>query len=158
MVGDTYCTTNDVRGWYTYRPYYKLYFADKTVADHTYQYNWTDWLRNPGAQSTDPEKDDYEPATYGAALPPSEFICGMPDDVEYNHSDEYSIYTQNNKYPVQLSAYTEYYIKTRYRNGVKLGGTHNGMDNGNSLLLYSLDTSIDMNVETRIPGDRKSVV
>ena len=152
MVGDTYCTTNDVRGWYTYRPYYKLYFADKTVADHTYQYNWTDWLRNPEAQSTDPEKDDYEPATYGAALPPSEFICGMPDDVEYDHSDVYSIYTQDNKYPVQLSAYTEYYIKTRYRNGVKLGGTHNGMDNGNSLLLYSLDTSIDMNVETRIPG------
>ena len=130
MVGDTYCTTNDVRGWYTYRPYYKLYFADKTVADHTYQYNWTDWLRNPE----------------------SEFICGMPDDVEYDHSNVYSIYTQDNKYPVQLSAYTEYYIKTRYRNGVKLGGTHNGMDNGNSLLLYSLDTSIDMNVETRIPG------
>ena len=152
MVGDTYCTTNDVRGWYTYRPYYKLYFADKTVADHTYQYNWTDWLKNPEAQSTDPEKDDYEPATYGAELPPSEFICGMPDDVEYDHSNVYSIYTQDNKYPVQLSAYTEYYIKTRYRNGVKLGGTHNGMDNGNSLLLYSLDTSIDMNVETRIPG------
>ena len=151
-VGGTYCTTNDVRGWFTYRPYYKIYFADKTVADHTYQYNWVDSQRNPSAQITDPDADDYTPAVYGFALPPSEFIHGVPDDAQYDHSDKYTVYTQDNEYPVMVSAYTDYYTKTRYRNGVKVGGTHNGMENGNTLLLYSVDTSIDLNVETKIAG------
>lgn len=148
-VGDTYCTTNDVRGWITYRPYYKMYYADHTQAENTYRFDWIQMQKNTDQQTTDSTKDDYVPPVYGAALPSGTFFYTDHPDVP---EEVWKAYTQNDRFPIGLSDYTSGYIKSRYRNGIKVGGTHNGMHQGNSLLLYSIDTSVDLNVETKVSG------
>ena len=161
LVGDTYCTTNDVRAWYTYRPYYKLDYYDGVNYENSYNFNWVSMQLNPEQQTTDRTRDDFVPPVYGAALPPQVFMNiaeGYEEEGDYIMTPEeralaeqvYHDYTQQGRFPIQLSAYTSNYIKSRYRNGVKVGGTHNGMDKGNSLLLYSVDTSVDLNVATKI--------
>ncbi len=162
MVGNTYCTTNDVRAWYTYRPYYKLDYYDGVHYQNSYQFKWTDMQYNTDQQTTNPNSDDYVPPIYGAVLPKNVFmnipLTSEPTEAEQMTEEEramadevYHIYTQEGKFPIQLSAYTDHYIKSRYRNGVKVGGTHNGMDKGNSILLYSVDVEVDLNVNTLIP-------
>ena len=42
----------------------------------------------------------------------------------------------------QSHSYWDGYIKTEYADGSKVGGTHNGYYSGNSLLLYTLESSI----------------
>ena len=42
----------------------------------------------------------------------------------------------------QSFSYWDGYIKTEYADGSKVGGTHNGYYSGNTLLLYTLDSSI----------------
>ena len=69
MVGNTYCTTNDVRAWYTYRPYYKLDYYDGVHYQNSYQFKWTDMQYNTDQQTTNPNSDDYVPPIYGAVLP-----------------------------------------------------------------------------------------
>lgn len=173
-VGDTYCTTNDVRAWYTYRPYYKLDYSDGLHYKNSYGYLWTQMQINTDEQTTDPDRDDYKPRKYGAVLPPEVFMDydydaedpdappGAPSpDLVVSEEDKqrardiYYIYTQQGAHPIMLSSYTDYYIKTRYRNGVKVGGSHNGMNQGNSLLLYTVDTRVDLNVESKEAGTNR---
>ena len=142
-VGQTYCTTNDVRAWTTYRPTYKKYFAlgNSVVYANTYNYVWQNMLYDTkvyGAYGENTLK------VYGKALPPEQHFT--------SDEETYQAYTENEAYKDLIEVYTApaHYIKTRYRNGTTVGGTHNGMQNGNSILLYSIDTSIQFNVYTKI--------
>ena len=167
-VGQTYCTTNDVRAWYSYRPHYKLDYYENLNYAKQYSFNWVEMQHNTDEQTTDPSKDDYKPPVYGSVLPPGVFM-NIPDDSETNTMtvDEraqaaavYSVYTQSGSeygpHPIQCEEYSNGYIKSEYRNGVKVGGTHNGMNIGNSVLLYSVDTSIKLNVETKIAHSNRT--
>ncbi len=130
-TGKTYCTTNDVRGWITYRPHYKIYYANNTVDEHTYGFNWTD-------MEYANEQNGIKP--YGAALDTGSDIEALP------------AYTEDGKYPVALRCDNDGYIKTQYQNGTKIPGTHTGVIRGNTLLLYTLNTSIEIGVTKLIEG------
>lgn len=144
-VGKTYCTTNDVREWLTYRPYYKMYYYDNTLDQNIYTFNWHDIVykeKDRGDDSGETVK------AYGAVLDSG------------SGYDSLGYYTQNGKFKVNLDGYSKDYVKTRYQNGTKVQGTHVGgnsdrrspMFDGNTLLLYSIDTSIDINVNTKVEG------
>ncbi len=151
-VGDTYCTTNDVRCWYTFRPYYKMYYSDHTVEENTYSFNWINMQHNPDEQTTDPTRDDYVPPCYGAVMDSGSFFDG---DTPVRPEEIWAAYSVNDRFGIGLGEYTKHYVKSRYRNGNKLGGTHNGMDKGNCLLLYSIATNVEINVETKEPGTNR---
>ena len=144
-VGKTYCTTNDVREWITYRPYYKMYYYENSLDQNIYTFNWHDidyYEKDRGEDSEEKVK------AYGAVL------------ASGSGYESLNYYTQDGKFDVDLAGYSKDYVKTRYQNGTKVQGTHVGgnsdkrspMFDGNTLLLYSLDTSININVDTKVEG------
>ena len=141
-VGNTFCTTNDVRGWLTYRPHYKVYYSQGTQKQHIYQFNWADEQHAFSSGKTKSGADADGLTVFGAGLNAGETYIG-----------KLSYYTQDGEYPVTIDvngSEEDEYVKTRYRNGLQVPGTHNGMSRGNTLLLYSLDTSIALNVATKV--------
>ena len=139
-VGQTYCTTNDVRAWTTYRPHFKVYYASGTQKDHVYGFDWADQTYSENVNS---EGEPCEGLTvYGAALQKGRSYSG---NLPYYTQTEGGV----EKYPVTLETYADNYIKTRYRNGIQVQSSHNGMQRGNTLLLYSLDTELLINIETK---------
>ena len=145
-TGDTYCTTNDVRTWTTYRPYYKLYSvldgsekpdgSTYSLRDITYQFNWADV--------------SYGANALGAALPTGTvYVAGAGDNVVENadYND-----TRGGFVATRPARYEDGYIKTEYSGGNKVTGTHTGALSGNTLLLYTLDTSINIGINTRAAG------
>jgi len=159
MTGDTYCTTNDVRAWTTYRPHYKLYAAMNGMnlptehdtptnpddgkyhlTDLTYQFNWADV---PYAQNA-----------YGAVLAPGDVYVSTKDTDNVVTDDISDRYNDNREGNIKsrLGVYKDHYVKTEYSGGLKVKGTHTGMLSGNTLLLYTMDTSISIGIVTREAG------
>ena len=139
-VGQTYCTTNDVRAWTTYRPHFKVYFASGTQKEHVYGFDWADQKYSENVNVKGEPCDGL--TVYGAALQEGESYSG---NLPYYTQAEGGV----DKYPVTLYAYDDHYIKTRYRNGIQVQSSHNGMQRGNTLLLYSLETKLLINIETK---------
>ncbi|MBQ3666025.1 MAG: right-handed parallel beta-helix repeat-containing protein [Lachnospiraceae bacterium] len=135
-VGKTYCTTNDTRAWLTYRPHFKIWYTEGTYKDKTYNFVWSNQIYE---EKTDPVSEETVTA-YGA---------GLPVGQDYQSLD---YYTENDNYKVDLASYLDGYVKSRYRNGTILSDSHNGRYSGNSILLYSVDTSIALNVATKVKG------
>ncbi len=139
-VGQTYCTTNDVRGWTTYRPHYKVWYGQGTHGDHIYKFNWIE--KENSAVSANGV------TAYGAVLPPGTMYDGnLP---YYTQSESGGTIKE---YPITHEVYNNTpYVKTRYRNGVQVKTSHNGMHRGNTLLLYSLKVQAPISVYTKQAG------
>jgi len=129
MTGGTYVTTNDVRYFTTYRPEYKKAYVHASANDHTKensiwqsglvnQFSWCDMELEGGACGA----ENGLPETYGTVLKTEKAQGGL-----YTHYGE---------------KYQGGYKKTEYENGTKKPGTHTGNFQGNSILLYTLDSDI----------------
>ena len=123
-TGKTYITTNDARIWNTYRPEYKEAFTDKTLDDLLYHFEWADHMNDEGI--------------IGAALHVGEVLHGSDTPSTATISEFYKASD------IAASKYFDGYKKTQYANGNQVPGTHNGWYSGNSILLYTLDSSINI--------------
>ncbi len=131
-TGNTYATTHEVRGWTTYRPEYKSAFPNNKDSLHLYSFDWADH----------PEMRLARGNTYIDLS-----VFGY-DTTKVDNPAYYEAYYDNSVFPEMRTRfnYGNYefpqYYKTQYRNGSQIGGTHNGSASGNSILLYTLTTSI----------------
>ena len=132
-TGETYATTNDARCWSTYRPTYKKYYADGKLDQVTQQFNW---VNVPYGESG---------TVYGSGS------LDLTSEVQLraqSNGEEYMKVTvpapdeADNRVAQLTQQYFNGYIKTQYENGSKLDGTHNGWYSGNTLLLYTMESSI----------------
>lgn len=146
LTGGTYCTTNSLRWWSTYRPYYKEHDRGKTLDTVLYRFRWED-LRASGTEETGVN-------VYGAGLPVGD---------NYERENKASLYGYDKYFEVDREGptmdyrmynrnYGYQYIKTQYANGSTEGATHNGWINGNTLLLYTMDSSIYLRTADELPG------
>ena len=137
-TGKTYCTTNDVRCWSTYRPLYKAAagylplndtykerFGEQTLDDLLNQFSWHNVSYGNGA--------------YGA---PGSDITTLTDDNGYAYLT----------HKIASAKYRDGYVMSQYANGTKVSGTHNGWMSGNTLLLYTMDTSIQIENTDLVTG------
>lgn len=127
-TGATYCTTNDVTSWSTYRPIYKKYYSTDTLSEILYKVSWRDKVYGEAGGAT----------AYGNG----DIVSGNPYPEGYEGSagvtDEIQQFTKQ-----KSVLYFDGYRKTEYEKGSKVDGTHApGWFSGNSLLLYTLTSSI----------------
>lgn len=134
-TGGTYCTTNDVRGWSTYRPVFKTNYAangQKIPSDILYQLSWLD-------QTGDSQNGV---TAYGAGN------GSLPENYKNGGLD-----------PSLIGQYIEYYedgyVKTEYEKGNKVDGTHTGWYSGNTLLLYTLTSEIGIQNTDILEGSNR---
>lgn len=152
LTGETYCTTNDARAWSTYRPDYKIeYTADKNkMAEKLgiHAFSWkTEGSNAPygGAAAVgtvyggavngigDSEVPGVQAGTTAVSQEDPGYLAYIDGDGEQNKGRRWS-----------AESYWNGYVKSQYAYGSKLGGTHNGWYSGNTLLLYTLDTNIQI--------------
>ena len=133
-TGGTYCTTNDVRTWSTYRPEYKKHFTDGTLDNILFTY---DYVEHP-----------LKNRAYGVALPAGQVYVKTREGDQLEDGGEYSPDALKEKSggwtKFSASSYFDGYVKSEYSNGSRLGSTHTGWYSGNTLLLYTLDTSVSI--------------
>ena len=139
-TGGTYCTTNDVRGWTTYRPTYKRYYNDGkrdailfSATWRSRQYGTADGIVAYGNGDT------------GGPLPDGYVNTLMESqDPVMKYTKQRCDFTFNG------------YKKTEYQNGVKKNGTHvMGWMAGNTLLLYTLVSEIGVKNTDLIKGSNR---
>ncbi len=143
-VGNTYCKTNDVLGWTTYRPTYKSNLSDDTLSDVLYSFSWA----NVNYSSS---KNEITPYGLGAAVG-SEIT--YPDSyIEAKETYEaVDDYTYNGA--AKIATYTNGYVKTEYFAGYMDTETHKGgYYSGNTLLIYTLDSDIAIVVSDKEKAD-----
>ena len=139
-TGGTYCTTNDVRGWTTYRPTYKRYYNDGKRDDILFLATWR-------SRSYDTEGGiaAYGNGGSGGTLP-NGYVNSLTES-----QDLVMKYTKQ-----RCDFYFGGYKKTEYQNGVKKNGTHMmGWLAGNSLLLYTLVSGIGIKNTDLIKGSNR---
>ena len=139
-TGGTYYTTNDVRGWTTYRPTYKRYYNDGKRDDILFSATWR-------SRSYDTEGGiaAYGNGGSGGTLPDG-YVNSLTES-----QDLVMKYTKQ-----RCDFYFDGYKKTEYQNGVKKNGTHMmGWLAGNSLLLYTLVSGIGIKNTDLIKGSNR---
>lgn len=134
-TGGTYCTTNDVRGWSTYRPTFKQYYSangNKIPSGILYQRSW---LEITG-------ENQNGIISYGAGNGelPGNYRDGGLDASLIGQYIEY---------------YEDGYVKTEYEKGNKVNGTHTGWYAGNTLLLYTLTSEISIQNTDILEGSNR---
>jgi len=130
-AGQTFCTTNDARGWTTYRPEYKSAFTAGTLSAQLFNFTWTSAAYGTANGAT----------AYGTAT-------GSYPDSYTTAYNSYSAASGGYSYSgnAKLERYDNGYIKTEYENGWVVGVTHSGWYSGNTLLLYTMESGIDIEV------------
>ena len=140
MTGGTYCTTNDVRGWTTYRPTYKKYYNEGKRDSILFAATW----RSRQYDTTD-GITVYGNGDKGGALPDG-YIDSLTES-----QDPVMKYTKQ-----KCELYFNGYRKTEYENGVKKNGTHTmGWIAGNTLLLYTLVSEIGIKNTDLLHGSNR---
>ncbi|MCD7722401.1 MAG: hypothetical protein LUH82_00405 [Clostridiales bacterium] len=177
MTGETYCTTNDVHIWTTYRPYYKiLYWNGVDKSEYLYNFTWTDYKYS----------DSSGVDVYGVALDEGTvFLTDSSNDSDDKYKTLYTVgtdadtdavyeaFTAEPTYKLnfgtdadgkngtlttnRVTTYVDGYVKTTYSGGSIVSGSHNGAYSGNSLLLYTLDTSITLMVADTVGSGSNAV-
>ena len=139
-TGGTYCTTNDVRGWTTYRPTYKRYYNDGKRDAILFSATWRS--RKYG---TADGIVAYGNGDTGGPLPDGYVNTLMESqDSVMKYTKQRCDFTFNG------------YKKTEYQNGVKKNGTHvMGWMAGNTLLLYTLVSEIGVKNTDLIKGSNR---
>ncbi|MCD7738021.1 MAG: hypothetical protein LUH58_03135 [Lachnospiraceae bacterium] len=139
-TGLTWCTTNDVRGWTTYRPDYKAIVAtgDGNLKGEIYDFSWREVVYS----GTVPEGGSAGVSVYGSGN--GELPAGYFDDPD---NETYSIYTgANGQRAARIENYSDAYVQTQYSRGFAVPGTHTGWYSGNTLLLYTMVSDIAIQV------------
>ncbi len=155
-TGKTYCTTNDVRTWTTYRPFYKLLFNQGIVKNKLYSFTWDDLTY----------KEANGVKAYGAALAVTDGECEDLEAYYGTNTELYSLYSENDRMAADSIGivpfekgpvdYHDDYNITKYKSGTKILSTHNGDYKGNTLLLYTLNTDIDIYVKDKLENSNAS--
>ncbi len=163
-TGNTYITTNDARAWATYRRFYKeTWRKPGTRAENmrAILYNYS-YIKDPDYEPYRIIEDFGERMANRQRYGEDESSEGAGDSLRDRTSWTRKTYTKSDPSNPEsetvctgestFKGYTYFmqechkdfngYKKTQYKNGVRVGGTHNGWDRGNVLLLYTLDTSI----------------
>ena len=173
-TGQTYCTTNDSRIWITYRPDYKTVRDDNTKrVNFLYDFNWDDVAyqgevnavakglgSEPGTFDPDvDEKTGYKPKVIMVERRRLSVVdTGETDDngnlIQVSHWDTVSVPLTIRQSAKQISSG---YIKTEYEYGCQKAGTHNGYRLGNTLLLYTLLSEIQINGADRLNDNSNAV-
>ncbi|MDO4332020.1 MAG: SpaA isopeptide-forming pilin-related protein [Eubacteriales bacterium] len=134
-TGGTYCTTNDVRGWSTYRPTFKQYYSangNKIPSDILYQRSWL--------EITGENRNGVTSYGAGNGELPGNYRNGGLDATLIGQYIEY---------------YEDGYVKTEYEKGNKVNGTHTGWYAGNTLLLYTLTSEISIQNTDILEGSNR---
>ena len=173
-TGQTYCTTNDSRIWITYRPDYKTVRDDNTKrVNFLYDFNWDDVAyqgevnavakglgSEPGTFDPDvDEKTGYKPKVIMVERRRLSVVdTGERDEngnpIQVSHWDTVSVPLTIRQSAKQISSG---YIKTEYEYGCQKAGTHNGYRLGNTLLLYTLLSEIQINGADRLNDNSNAV-
>lgn len=170
-TGGTYCTTNDVRAWTTYRPEYKLNYRNNKLDEVLYDFSWMDvsgsgsgpyglglqkdlgfyrefFSGDTASKYTVDENDQYK-LQYEDGKPVTKTVTGTypsGDGGETPYTAERTVTR------MAAQVYFNGYIKSQYLKGNKVGSTHNGNRSGNTLLLYTLESGISIRTDDLIKG------
>ncbi|MCD7884764.1 MAG: right-handed parallel beta-helix repeat-containing protein [Lachnospiraceae bacterium] len=146
-TGQTWCITNDVLGWSTYRPDYKdaytydLSHGTTTRIDLSYQYSWSDTVYDDTVSGV---------TAYGAGgVETLQAACKAAAEA-YTEKSGYGCSSQCDF--AKIAVYEPKYVKTEYSGGWSVEGTHSGWYSGNCLLLYTMESSIAIQVTDTVAG------
>ena len=106
-TGGTYCTTNDVRGWTTYRPTYKRYYNDGKRDAILFSATW--------------RSRSYDTVGGIAAYGNGGSGGTLPDGYVNSLTESQDLVMKYTKQ--RCDFYFDGYKKTEYQNGVKKNGT-----------------------------------
>ena len=173
-TGQTYCTTNDSRIWTTYRPDYKTVRDDNAKrTNFLYDFNWDD-VAYRGEVNAVAKGLGSEPGTFDPDVDEATGYTPKTIMVERRRLSKMDTgETDENGNPIQVSRWetvsvpleirqsakqiSSGYIKTEYEYGCQKAGTHNGYRLGNTLLLYTLLSEIQVNGADRLNDNSNAV-
>ncbi len=146
-TGKTWCITNDVLGWSTYRPDYKdaytydLSHGTTTRLDLSYQYSWRETVYDDTVSGV---------IAYGAGGEESLQAACKAAAEAYTKESGYGCSSQCDF--AKIAVYEPGYVKTEYSGGWTVEDTHSGWYEGNCLLLYTMESSIAIQVTDTVTG------
>ena len=140
-IGRSYALTMDVRGWTTYRPFYRS--ATATGSNP----GWTRLMDN-GTVLTKRSELLYQGLIEGedeqAKAPVSHTLTSAK-----NSKINWDIGTPT------ISRITNNYQKTQYSNGYEVGGSHSGYLSGNTVLLATQNATVEIETTDVAEGNRR---
>ena len=140
-IGRSYALTMDVRGWTTYRPFYRS--ATATGSNP----GWTRLMDN-GTVLTKRSELLYQGLIEGegeqAKAPVSHTLTSAK-----NSTINWDIGTPT------ISRITNNYQKTQYSNGYEVGGSHSGYLSGNTVLLATQNATVEIETTDVAEGNRR---
>lgn len=140
-IGRSYALTMDVRGWTTYRPFYRS--ATATGSNP----GWTRLMDN-GTVLTKRSELLYQGLIEGkdeqAKAPVSHTLTSAK-----NSTIHWDIGTPT------INRITNNYQKTQYSNGYEVGGSHSGYLSGNTVLLATQNATVEIKTTDVAEGNRR---
>ena len=132
-IGRSYAFTTDVRGWTTYRPFFRDKLANGSSA------GWTRFVDENGNTLTTRSALLYQDLIQGngekASAPKDHWLTGKK-----NGRKDWNISQVN----VQRPGMGNYYQKTQYSNGYEVGGSHSGYTAGNTVLIATQNATVNI--------------
>ena len=132
-IGRSYAFTTDVRGWTTYRPFFRDKLANGSSA------GWTRFVDENGNTLTTRSALLYQDLIQGngekASAPQDHWLTGKK-----NGRKDWNISQVN----VQRPGMGNYYQKTQYSNGYEVGGSHSGYTAGNTVLIATQNATVNI--------------
>ena len=132
-IGRSYAFTTDVRGWTTYRPFFRDKLANGSDA------GWTRFVDDNGNTLTTRSALLYQDLIQGngekASAPQDHWLTGKK-----NGRKDWNISQVN----VQRPGMGNYYQKTQYSNGYEVGGSHSGYTAGNTVLIATQNATVNI--------------
>ena len=140
-IGRSYALTMDVRGWTTYRPFYRS--ATATGSNP----GWTR-LMNNGTVLTKRSELLYQDLIEGngeqANAPVSHpLVSAKKSNISWDIGTP------------TISRITNNYQKTQYSNGYEVGGSHSGYLSGNTVLLATQNATVEIETTDVAEGNRR---
>ena len=133
-IGRSYAFTTDVRGWTTYRPFFRDKLANGSSA------GWTRFVDENGNTLTTRSALLYQDLIQGggqqASAPQNHWLISK----KYGDTREWNV----GKVNMQRPGLGNGYKKTQYSNGYEVGGSHSGYTAGNTVLLATQNASVSI--------------
>lgn len=140
-IGRSYALTMDVRGWTTYRPFYRS--ATATGSNP----GWTRLMDN-GTVLTKRSELLYQGLIEGKGEQANAPVS-HPLTSAKNSTIHWDIGTPT------ISRITNNYQKTQYSNGYEVGGSHSGYLSGNTVLLATQNATVEIKTTDVAEGNRR---
>ena len=143
-IGRSYAFTTDVRGWTTYRPFFRDKLANGSDA------GWTRFVDDNGNTLTTRSALLYQDLIQGngekASAPQDHWLTGKK-----NGRKDWNISQVN----VQRPGMGNYYQKTQYSNGYEVGGSHSGYTAGNTVLIATQNATVNITTTDYSSGNSR---